>query len=83
MSDRILLVEDDPELGRQVKGQLEGAGFAVDWLTNGDEAMLVSYERDGGFAVAWSNASCNACASSRCCRYRYGKPASTLMRPSR
>ena len=41
MSDRILLVEDDAELGRQVADQLQGAGYAVDWLRNGDEALLV------------------------------------------
>jgi len=40
VEDRILLVEDDAELGRQVKGHLEGAGYAVDWLRDGDEAML-------------------------------------------
>ena len=47
MEDRILLVEDDSELGRQVKGHLEGAGYVVDWLRNGDEAMLVDPEPYG------------------------------------
>jgi DNA-binding response OmpR family regulator len=41
VSDRILLVEDDAELGRQVADQLQGAGYSVDWLRNGDEALLV------------------------------------------
>jgi two-component system response regulator MtrA len=39
MSDRILLVEDDEALGRQVVGHLESAGFEVRWLTNGDHAL--------------------------------------------
>ncbi len=39
MRDRILLVEDDEALGRQVVGHLEGAGFAVRWLQNGDDAL--------------------------------------------
>jgi len=40
MDDRILLVEDDERLGRQVKDHLQGAGFAVDWDTDGDRAMV-------------------------------------------
>ena len=39
MADRILLVEDDDALGRQVLGHLERAGFDVRWLTNGDHAL--------------------------------------------
>jgi len=38
VTDRILLVEDDEALGRQVVGHLESAGFAVRWLRDGDEA---------------------------------------------
>ena len=38
MTDRILLVEDDEALGRQVVGHLEGAGFSVRWIQDGDEA---------------------------------------------
>jgi two-component system response regulator MtrA len=38
MADRILLVEDDEALGRQVVGHLEGAGFVVRWIRDGDEA---------------------------------------------
>jgi two-component system response regulator MtrA len=39
MADRILLVEDDEALGRQVAAQLEGAGFEVRWLQDGDTAL--------------------------------------------
>ena len=39
MADRILLVEDDERLGRQVVGHLRGAGFEATWLRDGDEAM--------------------------------------------
>ncbi len=38
MADRILLVEDDEALGRQVVGHLERAGFTVRWIQDGDEA---------------------------------------------
>ncbi len=38
MADRILLVEDDEALGRQVVGHLESAGFSVRWIKDGDEA---------------------------------------------
>ncbi len=39
MTHRILLVEDDTELGRQVKDHLERKGYFVTWLTHGDEAL--------------------------------------------
>ncbi|MCJ7420735.1 response regulator [Sphingomicrobium astaxanthinifaciens] len=32
---RILIVEDEPNLGRQLRSTLEGAGYAVDLATNG------------------------------------------------
>ncbi len=35
---RILLVEDDPELGDGLTVGLRQAGFAVDWLTDGQQA---------------------------------------------
>lgn len=39
MRHRILLVEDDAELGRQVKDHLERKGYRVTWLTHGDQAL--------------------------------------------
>jgi two-component system response regulator MtrA len=36
---RIALVEDDERLGRQIAGHLEGAGFEVAWVRDGDEAL--------------------------------------------
>jgi len=41
VSRRILLVEDDAALGRQVVDHLKGAGFAPDWLRDGDRALAV------------------------------------------
>ena len=38
---RILLVEDDEKLGRQVLGHLEAAGFEADWVRRGDRALEV------------------------------------------
>ncbi|MCW9046177.1 MAG: response regulator [Alphaproteobacteria bacterium] len=35
---RILLVEDDPLLGKGISAGLSQAGFAVDWATDGDDA---------------------------------------------
>src|SRR6266545_6960805 len=36
---KILLVEDDKKLGRQVTGYLIEAGYQVDWFLNGDDAL--------------------------------------------
>jgi two-component system response regulator QseB len=35
---RLLLVEDDPMIGRAVRHGLERAGFTVDWVTDGQSA---------------------------------------------
>lgn len=37
---RILLVEDDPMIGESVSEWLQGDGYAVDWLQDGDSALL-------------------------------------------
>ena len=37
---RLLLVEDDPMIGRAVRAGLLDAGFAVDWVTDGRAAEL-------------------------------------------
>src|SRR3954447_1283000 len=37
---RVLLVEDDPMIGRAVKAGLHDAGYAVDWVRDGAEAQL-------------------------------------------
>jgi len=37
---RVLLVEDDPMIGRAVQAGLHGAGYAVDWVRDGAEAEL-------------------------------------------
>jgi two-component system response regulator MtrA len=39
MKQRILLVEDDPKLGRQIVDHLVEAGFDAQWLQTGDEAL--------------------------------------------
>ncbi len=38
---RILLVEDDPDLSRQLKGALADAGYAVDHAADGEEAQFL------------------------------------------
>ncbi len=38
---RILLVEDDPDLTRQLKGSLADAGYAVDHAPDGEEAQYL------------------------------------------
>ena len=40
---RILLVEDDDKLGRQVADGLRAAGFATEWARRGDEAMAADF----------------------------------------
>jgi two-component system, OmpR family, response regulator QseB len=37
---RVLIVEDDPMIGRAVEKGLSGAGFAVDWVRDGAAAEL-------------------------------------------
>lgn len=44
MRERILLVEDDEALGRQIVSHLQGGGYGVDWATRGDDAL----EREPG-----------------------------------
>jgi DNA-binding response OmpR family regulator len=39
MNQRILVVEDDAQLGQQIVGHLEGAGYEPTWLKDGDSAM--------------------------------------------
>jgi DNA-binding response OmpR family regulator len=41
-TQRILLVEDDLKLGRQIVGTLREAGFACEWLTNGTQALSIA-----------------------------------------
>ncbi|WP_243094683.1 response regulator transcription factor [Thermus thalpophilus] len=36
---RVLLVEDDPRVGELVREVLEAEGYAVDWVTTGEEAL--------------------------------------------
>ena len=46
---RILLVEDDPMLGRGLGQSLRDAGMSVDWVQDGAEAELAII--NGGYAV--------------------------------
>jgi DNA-binding response OmpR family regulator len=39
VNQKILVVEDDASLGKQIVEHLEGAGFEPTWLTDGDAAM--------------------------------------------
>ncbi|WP_295002417.1 response regulator transcription factor [uncultured Dechloromonas sp.] len=48
---RILLVEDDPELGDGLSIGLRQAGFAVDWLRDGDAADLALLGEPFDFVV--------------------------------
>jgi len=38
---RLLIVEDEPTLGRQLKSTLEGAGYAVDLATDGEDGHFL------------------------------------------
>lgn len=44
MSQRILLVEDDEELGRQIVGHLEEQDFETVWVKDGDQAMTMPFD---------------------------------------
>ena len=39
---RILVVEDDPRLGANLKKGLEAASYAVDWATDGGDALMMA-----------------------------------------
>ena len=38
---RLLIVEDEPNLGQQLRNALEGAGYAVDLATDGEEGLYL------------------------------------------
>ncbi|MGE7206928.1 response regulator, partial [Sphingomonas sp. NPDC019816] len=38
---RVLIVEDEPNLGQQLKTTLEGAGYAIDLATDGEEGHFL------------------------------------------
>ena len=38
---RVLIVEDEPSLGQQLKSTLEGAGYAIDLATDGEEGHFL------------------------------------------
>src|SRR3546814_19726426 len=38
---RLLIVEDEPHLGQQLKNTLEGVGYAVDLATDGEEGPFL------------------------------------------
>ena len=40
---RVLLVEDDDKLGRQIADGLRAAGFETEWATRGDEALAADF----------------------------------------
>ena len=44
MKPKILLVEDDEELGKQIVGYLEEAELAPTWIKDGDEAIRLYQE---------------------------------------
>jgi two-component system OmpR family response regulator len=39
---RVLIVEDEPNLGRQLRSTLEGAGYAVDLATDGEDGHYLA-----------------------------------------
>ena len=44
MKERILLVEDDRELGEDLTQRLERAGYAPTWIQDGEDALAVDVE---------------------------------------
>ena len=44
---RVLIVEDEPNLGRQLRSTLEGAGYAVDLATDGEDGHYLGPEFRG------------------------------------
>ncbi len=44
MNNRILLLEDDPNLSKSLIKYLNINGFYVDWAKNGEEAIDLTYK---------------------------------------
>jgi DNA-binding response OmpR family regulator len=74
---RILIVEDEPTLGRQLKSTLEQNGYAVDLSTDGEDGHFLGSTEDYDAVISISAcpksmvSPCWACgarkaASSRC-----------------
>jgi two-component system OmpR family response regulator len=51
---RVLIVEDEPNLGRQLRSTLEGAGYAVDLAPDGEDRQYIGELRrsDPRFGLA-------------------------------
>jgi two-component system OmpR family response regulator len=43
---RVLIVEDEPNLGRQLRATLEGAGYAIDLATDGEDGHFLGSTED-------------------------------------
>src|SRR6478736_3226252 len=43
---RVLIVEDEPNLGRQLRATLEGAGYAIDLSTDGEDGHYLGASED-------------------------------------
>jgi len=48
---RILLVEDDPMIGKTLQQALQQDGYAVDWVTDGRSAHAAVAASDGAYAL--------------------------------
>lgn len=48
---RIILVDDDPLIGRLVAGALLGAGHAIGWVENGKNALAIMRARPPHLAI--------------------------------
>ena len=48
---RILLVEDDPMIGKTLQQALQQDGYAVDWVTDGRAAQSALAAADGAYAM--------------------------------
>ena len=48
---RILLVEDDPMIGKTLQQALQQDGYAVDWVTDGQAAHRALAAADGAYAL--------------------------------
>lgn len=44
---RVLIVEDDDKLGRQIQADLRAAGFETEWATRGDDALAANFSTFG------------------------------------
>jgi DNA-binding response OmpR family regulator len=63
---RILLVEDDPMIGKTLHAALQQERYTVDWVKDGQSAKLALDTADGAYGLVLLDLGLRAKAASTC-----------------